>query len=111
MPLTQTTSDTVRLTRAALWGLKRLFKPGFAYQKAGVMLMDLGPAEHTQGVLFRTASPEHPALMQVMDRANAKWGRGTLRLAAEGMAKPWQMKRDRVSPAYTTRWEDLPKVN
>ena len=60
VPLTQTTSDTVRLTRAALWGIKRLFKPGFAYQKAGVMLMDIGPAEQTQGVLFRTAGPEHP---------------------------------------------------
>ena len=111
VPLTQATSDTVRLTRAALWGLKRIFRPGYAYQKAGVMLLDLGPAEQTQGVLFETASPEHPALMQVMDRANARWGRGTLKLAAEGVKKPWQMKRDHKSPAYTTRWEDLPRVN
>lgn len=110
VPLTQATSDTVRLTRATLWGLRRIYRPGFAYQKAGVMLLDLQPATQTQGVLFGTASPEHSALMQVMDRANARWGRGTLRLAAEGVKKPWQMKRERMSPAYTTRWEDLPQV-
>ena len=109
--LTQATSDTVRLTRAALWGLKRIYRPGFAYQKAGVMLMDLHPAGQTQGVLFETASPARPALMQVLDQANGRWGRGTLKLAVEGVIKPWQMKRERKSPAYTTRWEDLPKVN
>ena len=110
VPLTQATGDTVRLTRAALWGLKRIYRPGFAYQKAGVMLMDLHPAGQTQGVLFETASQARPALMQVVDQANAKWGRGTLKLAAEGISKPWQMKRERMSPAYTTRWDDLPKV-
>ncbi|WP_296891798.1 Y-family DNA polymerase [Thiobacillus sp.] len=111
VPLTQVTSDTVRLTRAALWGLKRIYRPGYAYQKAGVMLMDLYPAGQTQGVLFPTASPGRPALMEVIDRANARWGRGTLKLAAEGVIKPWQMKRERVSPAYTTRWDDLPRVS
>jgi DNA polymerase V len=110
VPLTQATSDTVRLTRAALWGLKRIYRPGFAYQKAGVMLMDLYPAGRTQGVLFETAHPARPALMKVLDQANARWGRGTLKLVAEGVAKPWQMKRELMSPAYTTRWQDLPRV-
>lgn len=103
--------DTRTLTRAALWGLKQLFKPGYAYQKAGVMLMDLRDAGIKQGQLFDAAPPDRPALMQVIDRANAQWGRGTLRLASEGVAKPWQMRRERVSPGYTTRWEDLPRVN
>jgi DNA polymerase V len=61
--------------------------------------------------LFDTAPPDRPALMRVIDRANAQWGRGTLRLAAEGVSQAWQMRRERVSPAYTSRWEDLPKVN
>lgn len=110
VPLTLATSDTVRLTRAALWGLKRIYRSGFAYQKAGVMLLDLHPAGQAQGVLFPTTSPGRPTLMEVIDRANARWGRGTLRLAAEGMRKPWQMKREHVSPAYTTRWDELPRV-
>jgi len=104
-------ADTRTLTRAALWGLKHLFKPGYAYQKAGVMLMDLRDAGHDQGQLFSATPPDRPALMQVIDRANAQWGRGTLRLASEGVGKSWQMRRERVSPAYTTRWEDLPRVN
>jgi DNA polymerase V len=104
-------ADTRTLTRAALWGLKHLFKPGYAYQKAGVMLMDLRDVGHDQGQLFSAAPPDRPALMQVIDRANAQWGRGTLRLASEGVQKSWQMRRERMSPAYTTRWEDLPRVN
>lgn len=110
VPLTQATSDTMRLTRAALWGLKHLYRPGFAYQKAGIMLTDLRPENLAQGVLFNSATPGRPALMDVVDRANARWGRGTLRVASEGMRKAWQMKRERVSPAYTTRWDELPRV-
>jgi DNA polymerase V len=111
LPLPVPSGDTRTLTRAALWGLKHLFKPGYAYQKAGVMLMELRDAGCEQGQLFDAAPPDRPALMQVIDRANAMWGRGTLRLASEGVSKPWQMRRERISPAYTTRWEDLPGVN
>ncbi len=111
VPLPVPSGDTRTLTRFALWGLKHLFKPGYAYQKAGVMLMELRAAGVVQGQLFDTAPPDRPALMNVIDRANAMWGRGTLRLASEGVAKPWQMRRERVSPGYTTRWEDLPGVN
>ncbi len=110
VPLPAPSGDTRTLTRAALWGLRRLFKPGYAYQKAGVMLMDLRAAGVAQGRLFDDMPADRPALMQVIDRANAQWGRGTLRLASEGMTKPWQMRRERMSPAYTTRWEDLPRV-
>jgi DNA polymerase V len=110
VPLTQATSDTIRLTRAALWGLKRIYRPGFAYQKAGVMLMELHSEDQVQGVLFATVAPARPALMDVIDRANSRWGGGTLKLASEGVRKPWQMKRERKTPSYTTRWDELPRV-
>ena len=74
------------------------------------MLMDLHGEDQAQGSCSRSP-PGAPALMQVIDRANAQWGRGTLRLASEGVGKPWQMRRERVSPAYTTRWDELPRVN
>jgi DNA polymerase V len=110
VPLTQSTSDTVRLTRAALWGLRRIFKPGYAYQKAGVMLMELSPASQTQGVLFGPSTSARSRLMEVIDEANALWGSGTLKLAAEGVEKTWQMKRGLKSPSYTSRWDELPRV-
>ena len=73
--------------------------------------MDLHGEDQAQGVLFAVSAPARPVLMDVIDRANARWGRGTLKVAAEGVRKPWQMKRERVSPAYTTRWDELPRVN
>ncbi len=110
IPLPEATDDTLRLIRAAHWGLRRLFRPGYAYQKAGVALMDLRPRSHAQRDLFSTA-PNRQALMQVLDRVNATFGRGTLRTAAEGVRPAWRMKRERMSPAYTTRWDQLAEVD
>jgi DNA polymerase V len=109
IPLPEATDDTLRLIRAAHWGLKRLFRPGYAYQKAGVALLELRPRSQAQMNLFASA-PNRQALMQVMDRINATYGRGSLRSAAEGIRPAWRMKRERMSPAYTTRWDQLAEV-
>lgn len=111
VPLPSPTSDTRRLTHAAHIGLKHLFKPGYAYQKAGVMLLELRDARYEQGMLFDDATPDRPRLMEVIDRANDRWGRGTLRFASEGVEKAWHMKRGNLSPAWTTNWQELPRVN
>jgi DNA polymerase V len=71
-----------------------------------VALMDLRPAGQMQMSLFPTAH-NRQSLMQVMDRVNAVFGRGTLRSGAEGIQPAWRMKRERMSPAYTTRWNEL----
>lgn len=107
IPLPEATDDTLRLTRAALWGLARIYRPGHAYQKAGVALLNLSDAGTPQGDLFSKAR-DNARLMQVMDRINAAWGKGALRSAAEGNGKGWRMKRERVSPGYTTSWRALP---
>jgi DNA polymerase V len=105
----EATDDTLRLTRAALWGLKRIYQPDYAYQKAGVALMNLTDAAAIQMSLFSKAK-DNTKLMQVMDRINGIWGRGTLKSAAEGIEKGWKMRRERMSPGYTTCWEQLPVV-
>jgi DNA polymerase V len=107
IPLPESTDDTLRLTRAALWGLKRIYRHGFAYQKAGIALLDLSDAANRQLGLF-SGTRDNTHLMQVMDRINATWGRGTLRSAAEGTDRHWKMKRERMSPEYTTHWNQLP---
>lgn len=48
--------------------------------------------------------------MQTMDKINQKFGRGALQLSSEGSGKSWQMRRGNLSPAYTTSWDELPKV-
>ena len=50
-------------------------------------------------------------LMAVLDQINVKYGRSTVRLAAEGYSRPWAMRATLKSPAYTTRWSELPKVS
>lgn len=109
IPLPEATDDTLRLTRAALWGLKRIYKSGFAYQKAGVALINLTDAKNRQKNLF-SQSKDNTRLMEVIDQINATWGQGTLRSAAEGIEKRWKMKREWMSPSYTTNWEHLPVV-
>ncbi len=107
IPLPEPTDDTLRLTTIARWGLKKIYKPGYAYQKAGVVLMNLMDASTVQMNLFSKAK-DHSRLMRVMDQINDNWGKGTLHLAAEGVRKDWSMKREKKSPAYTTRWAELP---
>lgn len=110
IPLPEASDDTLRLTKVALWGLKRIYRPGFAYQKAGVALLNLHDARCHQPGLFAKRA-DNPRLMRVMDQINGAWGRGTLRSAAEGIARSWSMKRENVSAAYTTRWDQVLTVH
>ncbi|MDR3409535.1 MAG: Y-family DNA polymerase [Formivibrio sp.] len=112
VPLSQASDDTLQLTKAALWILKRIYRPGYAYAKAGVMLLDLQPNSGIQGHLFlQGADPlKRASLNDAMDRINRRWGRGTLRLTSAGFNHDWKMRQNRVSPCWTTRWEDMPVV-
>lgn len=107
IPLPKATDDTLRLTKAALWGLRRIYRPGYAYQKAGVTLMNLTDQTNQQASLLG-GHRSNDRLMAVMDRVNGIWGQGTLRSAATGITQSWAMKREKMSLQYTTNWEQLP---
>lgn len=109
IPLPVASADTLRLTQAALWGLERIYRPGYAYQKAGVVLMALGDAAVQQADMFSPVR-DNPKLMAVMDRINGTWGRGTLRSAATGVDSAWRMRRERMTRRYTTQWDDVAVV-
>lgn len=110
--LPEATADSRVLVGWGIRLLRRIYRTGYAYQKAGVMLSELRPRAMQQGSLF--AGPEDNSrahrLMTAMDTLNGKYGRGTLRLAAEGISPAWRMKRERLSLGYTTEWEELPVV-
>ncbi len=112
VPLPVHSDDTRLLVRAALWGLKRIYKPGYRYQKAGVMLCDLVSAKGLQGDLFGAAPADGKSarLMAVLDQVNRVMGKESLKLASEGFRRPWRMKQGNRSPSYTTRWDGLPTV-
>lgn len=106
------TAHTPTLIAYAHQCLKRIYKEGYAYKKAGVMIQDVTPREAVQGDLFAAKDQQgKSALMDVMDVLNARYGRGTVFFAATGMQpKPWQMKQVLRSPRYTTRWGELVRV-
>ncbi|HDH0718762.1 TPA: Y-family DNA polymerase [Klebsiella aerogenes] len=106
------TQDSRDIIAAATRCLDAIWQSGCRYQKAGVMLGDF----YSQGVaqlnLFDENAPRKNSqeLMEVLDRLNAEDGRGTLYFAGQGIQQPWQMKREMLSPRYTTRYSDLPTV-
>lgn len=108
------TDDLRIVTKMAKRCLRQIFKNGYHYKKAGVCLEHLIPKDPRQLDMFHQISDEAlektEQLMCVFDTINQKYGRHTIRLAAEGYSKPWAMRAEMKSPAYTTRWSDLPRV-
>jgi DNA polymerase V len=111
MPLPVATQDTAELIRYALRGLEHVFREGYRYQKAGVILTALVPAHQVQTHLFDQHDRERSKqLMAAIDAINREWGSGTIRYAAVGLKPGWLMRCARRSPRYTTRWEELAVV-
>ncbi len=110
IPLPTPTDDSRQLVNIALWVLKQIYKPNFNYAKAGVMLSELVPAQGLQTDLFSRiqVNPKSSTLMTTMDSINRKMGKDAIKLASEGFRRPWKMRQENKSPAYTTRWSDLP---
>lgn len=106
------TANTLDLHGPALEILREIHRPGYRYQKAGVILLDLSPASGRQLSFLEPHGEEktrRDALMRAMDRINTVHGRGTLTLAASGLGeKAWHMRQERRSPRYTTSWTELP---
>lgn len=112
IPMPSPTDDTRQLVNVALWGLKKIYKSNFKYAKAGIMLSELVPAEGVQIDLFSQSqgSLKSDELMATMDKINQKMGKASIKLAGEGINKPWKMKQDNKSQCYTTKWEEIPAV-
>ena len=106
--LNQYTADTSTLIKAGTYALERIFKEGYEYQKAGVMLFNIVPDHFQQLCLFQSEryNQEARKRMKLLDHINGKYGKQTLRFASESK-KRWYMHQDHLSPNYTTRWEDL----
>jgi DNA polymerase V len=105
------THDTRDLLQAALEGLVDLYRQGPEYAKAGVVLSQFEQREGMTSDLFAPPPRKNSdALMAVVDAINAKQGRGAVRLGRDTSVGKWQMRRDHLTPAYTTSWHGLPKV-
>jgi DNA polymerase V len=109
----EATMNTAEVIKAAGSCLKKIYKPGLSYQKAGVFLDALEDSKLAQRSLFSIPNVERiriNALMRAMDKLNATWGRDTVRFAATGTEQHWAMKQNHKSPRYTTCWQELKQV-
>ena len=108
--LPRATAYTPEIIAQAHMLLTKIWKPGFIYHKAGVLLGELVTDTYEQLELFAAPPPAHEDQQRVMaavDQVNARFGRDTLRLAACGFDRPWGMRQANRSPRYTTRWDEL----
>ena len=102
------TNDVRLMTKAATEAVNRLFRPGFRYSKAEVLLMDLRqPGEFTDDLFAHSQPVMADKVMSVLDEINGRWGKGVLRVASVPAAPDWGMRRDLMSQSYTTKVNQL----
>jgi DNA polymerase V len=112
LPLPVATNRTPELIHAALRGLEVIYRQGYEYKKAGIIMQGLQPECLQQGNVFlQNYDPQkQQRLMETVDRLNTTMGRNTLYWAASGVNQSWTTRKDNVSQRYTTDWDELPIV-
>jgi DNA polymerase V len=102
------TNSTLEFIHHTVMTLKRLYRKGYNYKKSGVIATDIIPEENLQCSLWDDADREkHKKLTRIMDTINTRMGKGKIKFAVQGTQRNWKMKQEKLSPSYTTRWEDL----
>ena len=112
VPLYEPTDNTQTLTAAALAGLEVMYRSGYQYKKAGVMLTLLSDKRAGQRSIFDdvVGTQKSTELMRALDKINGDYGHGTVRSGVSGVDQRWAMRHENRSPRYTTRWDELPIV-
>lgn len=111
MSLPFATNDSLELVKAALRGLRQIYKPGFAYKKCGVIITSILPCSALQGDLFDSRNRlKSAALMQTMDKLNARQP-GCVELAVMRTEHRPHLKKDFISRHFSTNLNDIITVN
>ena len=98
-----------RAVKKAIQAMEKIYRKGYKYKKAGVIMLNLSPVSNIRGLL-ELDKEKSDALMQSFDLINARYGCSTIHTAAEGIEKIWSATRKKTSPCYTTRFNELLKV-
>jgi len=101
------TNSSIELVKFAVLGLERIFKEGYGYKKAGVIVGDFTPEDNQQLNLFDNRNVKHIHLMKAVDKINQSFGQQKVRLAAQDTGRVWKMKQERLSPRYTTNLNEI----
>ena len=101
------TNSSIDITKYALQGLEIIFKSGYQYKKAGVMLLDFCNENEIQHTLFETPNPQHKILMTTVDKLNATIGQQKVKLAIQDKDRVWKMKQEKLSRRFTTKLNEV----
>lgn len=104
------TNSDIEIAKYAQKGLELIFKQGFHYKKAGVIVSGLTPEYEKQFNLFEDEPPKHREIMQTIDKLNSKYGMPKLKLASQALDKTWKMRQEHLSKNYTTKWDDILEI-
>ena len=105
-----TTNNSIEIVKAALNGLKDIFKNGYRYQKAGVVLSRLSESNNSKNLFSSERDEKINSLMKSIDNTNYRYGRSTLSLASAGIHKKWNSKRQHYSKIDTADFYSLPTI-
>lgn len=101
------TNSAIDLVRYASFGLKAIFKAGYQYKKAGVVVMGITPESQKQLNFFTRENPKHQHAMQTMDKINLSLGQQKIKLAVQDLGRTWKMRQEKLSPRYTTKLDEI----
>jgi len=102
------TNSSLELAKVAKKALHDIYKLGYNYKKAGVIVSAIVPENEVQQSLFETTNPEtHTRVMKAMDAINMTYGRSMVKVAAQGSGQAWKLRQEKLSPCYTTQWDDI----
>ncbi len=104
------TNSSITINKYAQIGLKAIFKSGYYYKKAGVIVMGIVPENQRQLNFFCEENPKHLSLMKSIDMLNKNIGRTKVKLASQDLGRTWKMRQERLSQRYTTNWNELLEV-
>jgi DNA polymerase V len=104
------TNSSIELIKAAITGVEKIFKMGFQYKKAGIMVMNLTPASQRQLSLFTAENPKHQTLMKTIDRLNIRENQ-KVKFAGQDLGRTWKMKQEKLSKRYTSCLNELIIIN
>lgn len=100
-------NSSITLSKVAVRAFEQIYKDGYAYKKAGIIVSGLVPEDQRQLSLFEEENTHHPNLMKAMDVLNKKFGAAKVKLASQDLDRTWKMRQECLSPCYTTKWKDL----
>lgn len=110
--LQEPTNNTMEIVHYALIALRNIYREGYLFKKAGVIITEIVPSDAIQGNLFNSTDREKlKRLMNVVDRLNQGFTKNKLSLAVQGTNKKWNLKQELLSPRYTTKLSDIITIN